>query len=100
MGVRFSLFGRSGNFSPLHRVQAGSGTHRASCPRGTEESFQGLKVPGHESNHLLPSSTEIENSGVRPQLPSTSSWHGVANLTYSFTVFHFLKASINRNCLY
>jgi hypothetical protein len=34
------------NFSPLHRVQAGSGTHPTYYLMGTESSFPGDKVAG------------------------------------------------------
>jgi hypothetical protein len=37
---------RFGNFSPHHRVQTGSGAHRAFCPMGTEGSFSGGKAAG------------------------------------------------------
>jgi hypothetical protein len=36
----------AGNFSPHHRVQKGSGAHRASNPVGTRGSFPGSKAAG------------------------------------------------------
>jgi hypothetical protein len=35
---------------------------------------QGLKQPGREADHVLPSSVEIKNGGTIPQLSPTSSW--------------------------
>jgi hypothetical protein len=43
-GVRLSV--GAGNFSLLHRVQAGSEAHPASYPVGTGDSFPGDKAAG------------------------------------------------------
>jgi hypothetical protein len=44
MGVR--LPAGAGNFSLRHHVQTGSGTHPASYPMGTRDSFSGRKAAG------------------------------------------------------
>jgi hypothetical protein len=36
----------TGNFSPHHRVQTGSGAHPAPYPMGNRDSFPGSKVAG------------------------------------------------------
>jgi hypothetical protein len=53
-GVR-SLAG-DGNFSLRHRVQTCSGSHPASYPTDSGESFPGEKRSGRETNHSPPSS--------------------------------------------
>jgi hypothetical protein len=45
-----------------HRVQNGSGAHPASYPMVTRGSFLGLKRPGREADHSLPSSAEVKNA--------------------------------------
>jgi hypothetical protein len=45
----------AGNFSLHHYVQNGSGTHPASYPMGTRDSFLGGKA-----DHSPPSSTEVK----------------------------------------
>jgi hypothetical protein len=57
-GVRFPA--EAGNFSLLHSVQTGSGTHPPSYPMGALS--LGVKRPGREADHSLPSSTEIKNA--------------------------------------
>jgi hypothetical protein len=44
IGVRFPV--GAGNFLLLHRVQTGSGAHRASYPMGTGGYFPGGKAAG------------------------------------------------------
>jgi hypothetical protein len=56
-GVRFPA--GAGNFSLHHPVQNGSEAHAASYPMGTRGSFPGVKRPGRESDHSLPSSAEV-----------------------------------------
>jgi hypothetical protein len=41
-----SIHGRSKSFSPLHRVQRGSGAKAGSYKMGTVESYPGVKVAG------------------------------------------------------
>jgi hypothetical protein len=48
------------NFSLHHRVQTGFGAHPTSCPVGTSDSFPGVKRPGREADHSLPSSADIK----------------------------------------
>jgi hypothetical protein len=59
-GSRVRFPAGAGNFSLHHRVQTGSGAHAASYPVGTRGSFPGVKRPGHEADHLPPSSAEIK----------------------------------------
>jgi hypothetical protein len=58
-GPRVRLTAGAGNFSLHHRVQNGSGTHPASYPMGTRDSFLGVKRPGVKLTihlHLVPRS--------------------------------------------
>jgi hypothetical protein len=73
--VRF--LGGSGNFSPHHRVQNGSGTHPASYPMGTRGSFLGGKAAGGWSWPL----TSFYGRGqecveLYLHSPDMSSWRG------------------------
>jgi hypothetical protein len=45
-GSRVRFPAGTGNFSPHHRVQNGSGAHPASYPMGTRGSFTGDKAAG------------------------------------------------------
>jgi hypothetical protein len=45
-GSRVRFPAGAGNFSRHHRVQNGSGTHKASYPMGTRGSFPGVKAAG------------------------------------------------------
>jgi hypothetical protein len=45
-GSRVRFRAGAGNFSPHHRVQNGSGAHRASYPMDTGGSFPGGKAAG------------------------------------------------------
>jgi hypothetical protein len=66
------------DFSLLHNVQTGSGTHPASYPIGTVCSFSGGKAAsGRGVNltthlHLVPRSSMVE---LYLHSPDTSSWH-------------------------
>jgi hypothetical protein len=57
------------DFSLLHSVQTGSGTHRASYPVGIKESLTGVKRPELEIDHSPPSSAEAKNGEVISPLP-------------------------------
>jgi hypothetical protein len=59
-GIRFPV--GAGNFSLHHRVQKGSGAHPASFPGCIRGSFPGVKWPGREADHSLPSSAEVKNA--------------------------------------
>jgi hypothetical protein len=60
-GVQFSA--RAKDFSLLYSVQTGSGAHPASHKIGTGGSFPtGAKQPGHEDDHLHPSSVVVKNA--------------------------------------
>jgi hypothetical protein len=74
-GVRFPA--GAGNFSLHHRVQNGSGAHRASYPRGTRGLFPGVKRPGREADHSPPSSAEVKEwVELYLHSPNTPSWRG------------------------
>jgi hypothetical protein len=51
------------------------GPHPASCPMGTPVS-SGVRRPGCEADHSLPSSAEVKNGGAVPPVPHMSSWRG------------------------
>jgi hypothetical protein len=70
-GVRFPVGVR--DFSLNHSVQADSGAHPASYPKGTRDSSQEAKRAGHELDHSLPCRAEIKNSGALLPFPLTSS---------------------------
>jgi hypothetical protein len=64
------------NVSLLRSVQTGSGAHTASYPMGTGGALSsGVKRPGHEADHSLPSNVEVKNGGAIPPLPPCL--HGV-----------------------
>jgi hypothetical protein len=67
-GSKFRFPAGAGNFSLHHRVQNGSGFHPASYPMGTRGSFPGVKRPGREDDHSLPSSAEVKNAWAIPPL--------------------------------
>jgi hypothetical protein len=66
---RSSITSRDNIFSLLHSVQTGSRAHPASYLIGN-----GVKQPGLEADHSLPSGTEVTNSGAIPPTPHTFSW--------------------------
>jgi hypothetical protein len=55
--------------SLLHSVQTGRGNHPASYPMAA-----GVKRPGREAEHSLPSSAEIKNGEAIRPLPPMFSW--------------------------
>jgi hypothetical protein len=59
----------------LHSVQTGSRVHVVPYPMGTVVNFPGVKRPGHEAEHSLPSSAYVKKSGTTPPLPLKFSWH-------------------------
>jgi hypothetical protein len=72
-GSRVRFLAGAGNFSPHYGVQNSSGAHPASYPMGTRDSFPGVKRPGNEADHSLPSSAEVKeyvklylHSPIRP----------------------------------
>jgi len=87
----------AGNLFLCHHIQTGSGAHSTSHPGGTVGSFPGV-WPGHEADHLPPSSTEVRNMWsytltppiclhgmVLSQVQDTSSWYGTWSLPYPNT---------------
>jgi hypothetical protein len=59
-GSRVRFPAGAGNFSLHHRVQNGSGAHPASYLTGTRALSLGVKRPGSEADHSLPSSVEVK----------------------------------------
>jgi hypothetical protein len=59
-------------FSLLHIVQTGSGSHLASYPMGTGRSFLGVKRQGCEADHSLPTSAEIKKTLIYISVPYRS----------------------------
>jgi hypothetical protein len=98
LGVRVPA--EAGNFSLLHRVQTGSGTHPASYPRGTRGSFPGVKQPRREADHSLPSSVKVKNAWSYTSTPPVC-LHGVVlsygkqrdNFTFTFCLLSKLLIS-------
>jgi hypothetical protein len=94
-GVRFSA--RAGNFSPLHRVQAGSGAHPASYQMERGAFSPGVKRLGYEVDHSLPSSAEVKNALSYTSTPTMSSWRdawlNTGQLTHSFSESCFLHSA-------
>jgi hypothetical protein len=59
--VEVQVLAGAGNFSLHRHIEASSGAHPASYPMGIRGSFQGVKRPGREDDHSLPSSAEVKN---------------------------------------
>jgi hypothetical protein len=55
--------------SPLHVVQTGSGVHPTSYPMGTVGSSPGVKRPGSEVDHSLPTSAEVKKMWIYASTP-------------------------------
>jgi hypothetical protein len=60
IGVRVPV--GAGNFSPHHRVQAGSGAHPASYPMCTRALSLGVKRPERVADHSPPFSAEVKSA--------------------------------------
>jgi hypothetical protein len=54
--------------------------HPTSYPMGTGTLSPGVKRPGCEDDHSLPSSVDIKNGGAKPPLPTC--FHGVVLITH------------------
>jgi hypothetical protein len=63
-------------FSLLHVVQTGSGTHPASYPMGTGGFFLGVVWTGREADHSLPTSAEFRKTLIYTSTPPIR-LHGV-----------------------
>jgi hypothetical protein len=75
IGVRIPA--GAGNFSLRYRVQIGSEAHPASYPIGTRIPSLGVKRPGREADHSLPSSADVKECvKLYFHSPSTRSWLG------------------------
>jgi len=86
-GFRFPT--EAGNFSLLHRFQAGSGAHPASYPVGTG---QGLKLIAHVQ--LVP---WLKMRGAISPLPDTTSWRGAYLSRGTSLVIYFYMAVKSRH---
>jgi hypothetical protein len=67
-------------FSLHHCVQTGSEAHPASYPMGTRALSLGVKWPGSEADHSLPSSADIKNA-----------WSYISTPQYTFMVWCSVK---------
>jgi hypothetical protein len=61
------------NFSLLHSIQTGFGTHTASYPNVFQALSLKEKLPGHEANHSPPISAKVNNV-----------WSYISTLPYIF----------------
>jgi hypothetical protein len=59
----------AGNFSLHHRVQTGSGVHKASYPMGTGGFFPGVKRRGREADHSIHLVPMSKNSWIYTSTP-------------------------------
>jgi hypothetical protein len=76
-GSRVRFWAGAGNFCLHHRVKNGSGAHPAFYPMGTRGSFPGVKLPGREADHSLPSSAEVKECvELYLHSPGTPTWRG------------------------
>jgi hypothetical protein len=57
------------DFSALHVVKTGFGTHLASYPIDTGAVSPGVKRPGHEADHLPLTSAEVKNTYIYISTP-------------------------------
>jgi hypothetical protein len=74
ISVRFPA--GDGNFSLRHHLQTCSGAHPAYLV-DNRGSFLGIKRPGREANHSLPSSAEVKECvELYLHSPNTFSWRG------------------------
>jgi len=58
-----------GFFSLCCHVQTGSEAHAASYSGGTGALFKGVKWPGHEAEHLHPSSAKVKTAWSYASVP-------------------------------
>jgi hypothetical protein len=58
------------DFSLLHNVQTGSGTHQVTYPMGIGGFLLEVKLPRREADHSPPSSAEIKNDGAISPFPT------------------------------
>jgi hypothetical protein len=75
-GSRVRFPAGAGNFSLYHRVQNNSGPTQPPIQWVPGALSLGVKRPGHEADHLPPSSAEAKNAWSYTSTPNTSSWHG------------------------
>jgi hypothetical protein len=66
----------AGNFSVRHLVQNSSEAYPASYSIGSMTLSPGIKRPGRETDHSLPSSVEVENAWSYTPIPQIH-LHGV-----------------------
>jgi hypothetical protein len=76
-GSRVRFPAEAGNFSSHHRVQNGSGATQPPIQCVAAAISLGVKRPGREANHSLPSSIEVKEwVELYLDSPKTSSWRG------------------------
>jgi hypothetical protein len=58
------------DFSPLHVIQTGYGAHPATYPMDNRDSFPGVKRPGREAEHSVPTTAEVKKMWIYTPTPS------------------------------
>jgi len=66
----------AGNFSLLHLIQTGFGTHPVFYPVDIRGPSLGVNCPGHEADYSPPSSAKVKNAWCYTSTANTSSWSG------------------------
>ena len=64
----------------LHGIRTVFDSHPPSCPEESEKSLPRNKAAGHESDHLLPSSSTVKNAWICASTPP-----------YALIVWRFIK---------
>jgi hypothetical protein len=80
------------DFSFLHSVQTGSGSHPASNKWVPGTLSPEVKRPEREADHSPPSNVEVKKGGAIPPLPHTSSWRDAYLIKhrYNFAFFRVI----------
>jgi hypothetical protein len=89
-------------FSHLTVIQIGSGAHPVPFLfSGYWGLFpRGVKWPGHEADHLPPTSAELRNTWIYTSTPHTSSWRSTSLIKYrdSYTFLHLSCPVCDSGC--
>jgi hypothetical protein len=80
---RFRIPAGERDFSLLQSIQTDSGTHPASCSMGNRALSPGVKRPGREANHSLPSSAEVKTECGHIFIPHIC-FHGLYRSNFTF----------------
>jgi hypothetical protein len=85
------------DFSPLHNIQSGSGTHPASYPVGTGAVSPEVKRPGCEADQSPPSSADVKNGGpIHPRLHGMVLSYLNTGTNFPFLPFMFYAMNIEQ----